>query len=99
MSRSVPRRSGMGDPNEAAGPLATTTGGTERFPDDGLERVWRVLNRTEELHSFEELRNGLDPKRRPALDEGARIAFGFDTSAIYRLGQGKRGADALDYLS
>jgi len=46
-----------------------------------------------------ELRNGLnEAHERPELDDSNQIAVGFDTNAIYRLGLGKKGPDAIDYL-
>lgn len=65
---------------------------------DALERVWRVLNRLDPIDSLEELRNGLEPLRRPPLATGALLALGFDTNALFRLGLGAQGADSLDYL-
>jgi hypothetical protein len=68
--------------------------------DDGLATLWRVLNREIQIDSLQELRNGLQREsRRPKALESSRIAFGFDTNAIYRVGlDGTRGVDAVDYI-
>jgi PIN like domain len=71
---------------------------TSTADDTALRRVWRVLNRMDSVESLRELRNGLEPSLRPSLEEDASIAFGFDTNAIFRLGLGPRGPDAIDYL-
>lgn len=73
---------------------------TPRFGDTGLQTVWNALNRSSNAELLEELYNGLAQKdRRPQLPLEARLAFGFDTNAIFRLGLGPQGADAIDYLS
>src|SRR5437764_8432208 len=70
-----------------------------RFGDPALNIVWNVLNRSSSVDAMVELRNGLNQsQRRPAISESNRIAFGFDTNAIYRVGLGKKGPDAIDYL-
>jgi hypothetical protein len=75
-----------------------TGGSPGQFGDLALQRVYNVLNRYVPVPALEELRNGLDPARRPALGADTAFALGFDTNAAYRLGIGARGADALDYL-
>lgn len=88
-------------PDAAA--IESTTGGgrvpPEGIGDANLRRVWDVLNRVTLLESLVELHNGLNNERRPALEDGTRIAFGFDTNALYRIGlNGTLGDNAVDYL-
>ncbi|MFD8248472.1 PIN-like domain-containing protein [Nocardia sp. NPDC059691] len=81
--------------------LSHGTGGIFNAPfRPELMRVWSVMNRSSEISALDELYNGLDqPKRRPGLSGNTRIAFGFDTNAIYRIGlNGTRGDNAVDYL-
>ena len=79
-------------------PLAAETAVVLADENGALTRVWRVLNRLDPIESLQELRNGLAPDRRPPIDPHLPMAIGFDTNAIYRVGLGTRGADALDYL-
>lgn len=73
--------------------------GPHEFIDPELKLVWSVLNRNSQLPAFEELYRGLEANGRPALDTGVKIAFGFDTNALYRLGlNGTSGDNAIDYL-
>ena len=70
------------------------------FNDEPLDRVWNVLDRATDSNSMLELLNGLSEKdRRPPLVSGTRIAFAFDANAIFRIGLGRQGANALDYLT
>lgn len=64
--------------------------------DDALIYVWEVLNRNTPLEALHYLRQSCSPTRH--LDEMQRLAFGFDTNAMFRLGLGSAGADVLDYL-
>lgn len=71
-----------------------------KFGDNGLQTVWNALNRSIDAELMEELYNGLaQGDRRPPLAIEAKLAFGFDTNAIFRLGLGPQGANAIDYLS
>lgn len=71
----------------------------EGWDEPGLDTVWGVLNRVAPLDAILELHNGMDPaSRRPPIDDSKRIAFGFDTNAIFRVGVGPKGPDAVDYL-
>lgn len=69
------------------------------FEDNRLWTVWKTLNRSAELELLQELYNGLAKDRRPPLAVESKLAFGFDTNAIFRLGLGPQGPNALDYLS
>ena len=72
---------------------------SSRFDDHRLETVWATLNRVYETDLLNELYNGLVPDGRPPLASDTRIAFGFDTNAIFRLGLTRQGPNAIDYLS
>lgn len=75
------------------------SGTIPRFDNPSLQAVWEALNRAINVNLMTELYNGLQEKdRRPPLSSESRIAFGFDTNAIFRLGLGPQGANALDYL-
>ena len=68
--------------------------------EDPCRRVWEVLNRTVTITALDELRAGMgESLQREPIEDSARILFGFDTNAIYRLGlNGTAGAEAVDYL-
>lgn len=88
---------GMSDATNAGAPVRFAS---TPFGDVALDAVWNALNRTSDTRSLEELHRGLSEKdRRPPLAADAKIAFGFDTNAIFRLGLGTQGANALDYLT
>ncbi|MEV8158805.1 PIN domain-containing protein [Kocuria salsicia] len=71
-----------------------------KFEDENLQTVWSVLNRSTITGLLEELYNGLRPEdRRPKLSSDKKLALGFDTNAIFRLGLTPQGPDAIDYLS
>lgn len=63
---------------------------------DPLSRVWQVLNRDLPLEALGNLHRSLLPERQ--LAGAQRLAIGFDTNAMYRVGRGRSGADVLDYL-
>ncbi len=63
---------------------------------DDLTRVWDVLNRDCPLDALGDLHRSLSPERQ--LRKVERLAVGFDTNAMYRVGRGRAGADVLDYL-
>lgn len=79
---------------------ASSTSPFDSWDDPELVAVWRVLNRTTAIQALQELLDGLDRgrDRQPAADDPRPIAFGFDTNAIFKLGLGKHGPDAIDYL-
>lgn len=71
------------------------------WDDPALVSVWRVLNRTAPVASLQELRDGLNRSshvQQTGVSNLGAVAFGFDTNAIFRMGLGKQGADAVDYL-
>ena len=65
---------------------------------EALDLVRRVLNRDNPISPLNELRRGLAPVSRAGVDRALPFAIGFDTNAIFRLGMGSRGPDAVDYL-
>ena len=70
--------------------------GIEELP--ALERVRRVLDRAAPIDALGQLRRRVEKGRPSGLTASSTTAFSFDTNAIFRLGLGQGGADALDYL-
>ncbi|WP_272027714.1 PIN-like domain-containing protein [Kocuria rosea] len=71
-----------------------------KFENEQLQTVWNVLNRSTSTGLLKELYNGLAQEdRRPQLSPDTKLAFGFDTNAIFRLGLTRQGPNAIDYLS
>lgn len=66
---------------------------------DPLASVHRVLNRVDPISSLIELRRGVASERPSRFNPEMPFAVGFDTNAVFRLGLGPRGADAVDYLA
>lgn len=64
--------------------------------DEALTHVWDVLNRNAPVAPLQYLSASLSQTRK--LGDVQRLAFGFDTNAMFRLGLGNAGADMLDYL-
>lgn len=70
------------------------------FESGPLATVWKALDRSLAPDSLRELYNGLaEDGRRPELNADLNLAFGFDTNAIFRVGLGVQGGNALDYLN
>lgn len=67
--------------------------------DASLDLVWKVLNREVEIDAVRFLRESVGRRDRTDPTPEQRTAFGFDTNALYRLGLGKNGANAIDYIS
>ena len=67
-------------------------------PLEALDIVRRVLNRDYPISPLDELKRGIAPASRARVDRTLPFAIGFDTNAIFRLGLGSRGPDAVDYL-
>lgn len=67
-------------------------------PLKALRLVQRVLNRDDPISALSELRRGVAPDKQARVDSSLPFAIGFDTNAIFRLGIGARGPDAVDYL-
>jgi hypothetical protein len=62
-----------------------------------LLEVWDLLNRSSAISALSHLNMSLSPSRK--IDETlSNIAIGFDTNALFRLGNGRSGADVLDFL-
>lgn len=80
-------------------PSGTSASGDHSFETVApLARVHRVLNRDVPIDSLAELSRCVSSSGFSSNVPEGSFAIGFDTNAIFRLGLGRRGPDAVDYL-
>lgn len=66
--------------------------------DPVVDRLWGVLDRQVDTGALEQLHRSISGQT-PTLAPGTRFALGFDTNAVFRLGLGPDGPDAVDYVA